>query len=94
MGLRDRAPSVIPRRHPASAGTAFVITPISGRYSPVAVMALISFMSLAATTKKLGVKFYHYIHERIFGTNQLPPLAEIIHERAQDLNLGASLRAA
>jgi hypothetical protein len=49
-----------------------------------------TFMSLAATTKKLGVSFYHYIHDRISATNQLPPLADIIDEQAHDLNLGAS----
>jgi hypothetical protein len=49
-----------------------------------------TFMSLAATTKKLGVSFYHYIHDRISGANQVPPVADIIDERAHDLNLGAS----
>jgi hypothetical protein len=49
-----------------------------------------TFQSLAATTKKLGVSFYHYIHDRISGANQVPTLADIIDERAQDLNLGGS----
>ena len=49
-----------------------------------------TFQSLAATTKKLGVSFYHYIHDRISGANQVPALADIIDERAQELNLGAS----
>jgi Transposase IS66 family len=49
-----------------------------------------TFMSLAATTKKLGVSFYHYIHDRVSGTNQLPQLADIIDERAQELDLGLS----
>jgi len=49
-----------------------------------------TFMSLAATTKKLGVSFYHYIHDRISGTNQLPPLADLIDEHALELNLGTS----
>lgn len=49
-----------------------------------------TFMSLAATTKKLGISFYHYIHDRICGANRLPNLADIIDERAHDLNLGAS----
>jgi hypothetical protein len=47
-------------------------------------------MSLAATTKQLGVSFYHYIHDRISGTQQIPPLDQIIDERARELNLGAS----
>jgi hypothetical protein len=49
-----------------------------------------TFQSLGATARKLGVNFYHYLHDRISGTNQIPPLAEIIAERASDLNLGAS----
>ena len=49
-----------------------------------------TFMSLAATAKKLGVNFYQYIHDRISGANQLPSLASIIDERAKELNLGAS----
>jgi hypothetical protein len=49
-----------------------------------------TFMSLAATTKKLGVSFYDYIHDRISGLNQVPSLADIIDAQAYDLNLGAS----
>jgi hypothetical protein len=49
-----------------------------------------SFMSLAATTRKLGVNFYHYLHDRITGANQLPNLANLIDEHAKTLNLGAS----
>ncbi len=49
-----------------------------------------TFMSLAATTKKLGVSFYHYIHDRISGLHQVPSLADIIDAHARDLNLGGS----
>ena len=49
-----------------------------------------TFMSLADTTRKLGVSFYHYIHDRIRGDQQIPPLADLIDERAHELNLGAS----
>src|SRR5215207_1174439 len=49
-----------------------------------------TFMSLADTTRKLGVSFYHYIHDRIRGEEHIPPLADLIDERAQELNLGAS----
>jgi hypothetical protein len=49
-----------------------------------------TFMSLAATTKQLGVSFYHYIHDRISGSQQIQPLDQIIDERAKELNLGAS----
>jgi hypothetical protein len=49
-----------------------------------------TFMSLADTTRKLGVSFYHYIHDRIRGEQQVPPLADLIDEQARELNLGAS----
>jgi len=49
-----------------------------------------TFMSLADTARKLGVSFYHFIHDRVTGANQMPALADIIAERAQEMNLGAS----
>ncbi len=49
-----------------------------------------TFMSLAATPKKLGVSFYQYIHDRVTETNQLPALADLIDARASELHLGAS----
>jgi hypothetical protein len=49
-----------------------------------------TFMSLAATTKQVGISFYQYIHDRISGDHQIPPLDQIIDERAKELNLGAS----
>jgi transposase IS66 family protein len=53
-------------------------------------MAWDTFMTLAATATKLGVSFYHYIHDRISGTSQMPSFADLIGERAKMLNLGAS----
>jgi hypothetical protein len=49
-----------------------------------------TFMTLAETATKLGVSFYHYIHDRVSGTYQMPALADLIEERAKILNLGAS----
>ena len=53
-----------------------------------------TFMSLADTTRKLGVSFYHFIYDRVTDANQMPALADSINERAQELNLGASWTAA
>ncbi|HEU0021034.1 MAG TPA: hypothetical protein VFR55_05085 [Dehalococcoidia bacterium] len=53
-----------------------------------------TFMSLAATTRKLGVNFYRYIQDRVSGANQVPQLSNIIEDRAKELNLGASWEAA
>lgn len=49
-----------------------------------------TFMTLAATAQKLGVSFYAYIHDRITGAQEIPPLAELVTKRAQELNLGWS----
>jgi len=49
-----------------------------------------TFMTLAETATKLGVSFYHYIHDRVSGVYQMPALAALIEERAAILNLGAS----
>jgi len=49
-----------------------------------------TFMTLAETATKLGVSFYHYIHDRVSGIYQIPALADTIEERAKTLNLGAS----
>ena len=46
-----------------------------------------TFMSLAATTRKLGVNFYHYINDRISRTYRIPQLSRLIEERAKELNL-------
>lgn len=49
-----------------------------------------TFMTLSETAKKLGVSFHHYILDRITETNALPSLADLITQRAQSMNLGAS----
>jgi hypothetical protein len=49
-----------------------------------------TFMTLAETATKLGVSFYHYIHDRVSGLYQIAALADTIEERAKSLNLGTS----
>lgn len=49
-----------------------------------------TFMSLAATAKKLGVSFYQYIHDRVTRANNIPPLADLIAQQAQQRQLDAS----
>jgi hypothetical protein len=53
-----------------------------------------TFMSLAATTRKLGISFYEYVHDRISKMNLIPPLANLIETRADELALGTSWAAA
>lgn len=49
-----------------------------------------TFETLAETAKKLGVSFYHYLVDRISGTNQIQPLADLVLKRSIELNLGWS----
>jgi Transposase IS66 family len=49
-----------------------------------------TFMSLAATAKKLGVSFYQYIHDRVTKTDTIPPLADLVTQQAEQCQLGAS----
>lgn len=53
-----------------------------------------TFMSLLATTRKLGVNFYDYVLDRIMGIGDISPLPDLIEEQAQQLNLGASWQSA
>jgi hypothetical protein len=53
-----------------------------------------TFMSLAATTRKLGISFHQYVQDRISKTGQIPSLASLVEERACELKLGASWSAA
>ncbi len=61
-----------------------------GPRTQAGVRAWDTFATLAATTRKLGVSFYAYIHDRIAGENSIPPLAELVTKAAKDLNLGWS----
>ena len=49
-----------------------------------------TFLSLAATTKKLGVSFYNYIHDRVSDANEIPQLADLIAQQAELCQLNAS----
>jgi hypothetical protein len=53
-----------------------------------------TFMSLAATTKKLGISFHQYVHDRTSKAGQIPSLASLVEARASESKLGASWSAA
>lgn len=61
-----------------------------GPRTPDGVRAWDTFQSLVATAQKLGVSFYHFLQDRLAQAGQIPPLAQIIDERAPALQLGAS----
>ena len=61
-----------------------------GPRTPDGAKAWDTFQTLAATAKKLGVSFYHYVQDILSGAYQMPRLADLITARAQELNLGAS----
>lgn len=49
-----------------------------------------TMQSLVGTTKKLGVNIYEYLKDRVAKGAAVPRLADIIRQRALELNLGAS----
>lgn len=53
-----------------------------GPRSKAGVRAWDTFMTLAATAKKLDVSFFHYITDRITGRAEIPRLADLISQRA------------
>jgi hypothetical protein len=53
-----------------------------------------TFMTLLATTKKLGISFYDYLRDRVTKSNAIPNLAELIQLAAKELNLGWSYASA
>ena len=61
-----------------------------GPRSPAGIRAWDTFLTLAATTAKLGLSFYAYVLDRVSQANQLPSLADLIDQRAHDLDLAAA----
>jgi hypothetical protein len=53
-----------------------------GPRSPAGSAAWDTFMTLAATTRKLGLDFAAYLHDRFTQAGQIPPLADLIAARA------------
>ena len=49
-----------------------------------------TFMTLAATAQKLGVSFHQYVYDRVSKAYALPGLADLIAQRAEQLQLAAS----
>jgi hypothetical protein len=43
-----------------------------------------TFASLKKTCRKLGVRFWDYLQDRVRGLGQIPRLADLIHQKAQE----------
>ena len=54
----------------------------AGVRSEAGLKAWDTFHTLAATARKLGVSFYHYLYDRISQTYAMPSLADLIYQRA------------
>ena len=59
-----------------------------GPRSPAGSAAWDTFMTLAATSRKLGLDFAAYLRDRFTRAGQVPPLADLITARAPQLALG------
>jgi hypothetical protein len=55
--------------------------------------AIDTFMSLVATTRKLGISFFEYVRDRISQAGIILPLATIIHQKASLHSFGWSWEA-
>src|SRR5207253_793316 len=64
-----------------------------GPRSPTGVRAWDTFQGLVETTRKLGIRFWAYLRDRLTQAGEIPPLADLIAERAVDQALGASWAA-
>ena len=58
-----------------------------GPRTPEGTRAWDTFMTLAETTRKLGLSFYDYVHDRILGANHIPRLDTLLTERAATMRL-------
>jgi hypothetical protein len=56
-----------------------------GPRSPAGSAAWDTFMTLAATTRKLGLDFAAYLTDRFTRAGQIPPLADLLSDRAAQL---------
>jgi len=61
-----------------------------GPRSPAGSSAWDTFMTLAATTRKLGLDFAAYLRDRFTQAGQVPPLSDLISARAPQLALGSA----
>jgi len=88
-----RHPEIPLHNNPAELGARGRVRKRAVSYGPRSVkgaQAWDTFQTLLGTAKKLGVNFFHYLRDRIGGTRQMPSLADLISQRANDLQLGAS----
>lgn len=65
-----------------------------GPRSPTGLRAWDTFQGLVETTRKLGLRFWAYLQDRLTGSRVIPPLADLIAAQARTLSLGASWIAA
>ena len=49
-----------------------------------------TFMSLVATTRKLGISFFEYVRDSISHTRKIPTLATILREQSSLNSFGCS----
>lgn len=88
-----RHPEIPLHNNPAELGARGRVRKRVVSYGPRSVkgaQAWDTFQTLLGTARKLGVNFFHYLRDRIGGARQMTSLADLIQQRAKDLQLGAS----
>jgi hypothetical protein len=88
-----RHPEIPLHNNPAELGARGRVRKRVVSYGPRSVkgaQAWDTFQTILGTAQKLGVNFFHYLRDRIGGAYKMPPLADLIQQRAKDLPLGRS----
>jgi len=88
-------PELLPHNNPAELAARPIVRnrKISfGPRSQPGVQAWDTFLSLLQTCRKLGLSFLAFVSDRIRQAHQIPPLAQLIAQRAPFLQLDASWR--
>ena len=49
-----------------------------------------TMQTVLATAKKLGISVYEYVEDRVTGRMKVPKLADVIRQKASEMNLGGS----
>lgn len=55
-----------------------------GTRSPAGRRCRDTFATLKKTCRKVGLRFWDYLHDRVYGLGQIPRLADLIRHRAQE----------
>ncbi len=86
-------PEILPHNNPAELAARQIVRKRKISFGPrsqAGTRAWDTFLSLAQTCQKLGLSFLHFVSDRLSQAQKIPPLAQLITQRAPFLQLDAS----